>query len=56
MSKGFFDGHGQAPTKALTNTRRFALGAILVYQLVILYRFNNGLDVNRGPKAFIKAA
>jgi hypothetical protein len=54
--KGIFDGHGQVPTKGLTNTRRFALGAIFVYQLAVLYRFDHGLDLNIGLKAFIKAA
>jgi Transposase DDE domain len=54
--KGIFDGHGQVPTKGLCNTRRFALGAILVYQLAALYRFQNGLDLNVGLKAFLKAA
>ncbi len=54
--KGIFDGHGQVPTKGLTNTQRFALGAIFVYQLALLYRFNHGLDLNVGLKAFIKAA
>lgn len=54
--KGIFDGHGQVPTKGLTNTRRFALGAIFVYQLALLYRFQNGMDLNIGLKAFLKAA
>ena len=54
--KGIFDSHGQVPTKGLINTRRFALGAILVYQLALLYRFQNGLDLNLGLKAFLKAA
>jgi len=54
--KGIFDGHGQVPTKGLVNTRRFALGAIFVYQLALLYRFQHGLDLNIGLKAFIKAA
>jgi len=54
--KGIFDSHGQVPTKGLVNTRRFALGAILVYQLALLYRFQNGLDLNIGLKAFLKAA
>jgi len=54
--KGIFDGHGQVPTKGLVNTRRFALGAIFVYQLAILYRFENGLSLNVGLKAFLKAA
>lgn len=54
--KGIFDAHGQVPTKGLANTRRFALGAIFVYQLALLYRFQHGLDLNVGLKAFLKAA
>ena len=54
--KGIFDAHGQVSTKGLVNTQRFALGAILVYQLALLYRFQNGLDLNIGLKAFLKAA
>jgi plasmid stabilization system protein ParE len=54
--KGIFDGHGQVPTKGLVNTRRFALGAIFVYQLALLYRFQHGLELNLGLKAFLKAA
>jgi len=53
--KGIFDGHGQVPTKGLLNTQRFALGAIFVYQLALLYRFQHRLDLNIGLKAFIKA-
>lgn len=53
--KGIFDGHGQVPTKGLINTRRFALGAIFVYQLALLYRFEHGLDLRVGLKAFLKA-
>jgi hypothetical protein len=54
--KGMFDGHGQVPTKGLTNTRRFVLGAILVYQLLVWYRFEHGLDLRVGLKACLKAA
>jgi hypothetical protein len=54
--KGIFDGHGQVPTKGLVNTRRFALGAIFVYQLALLYRFEHGLGLRVGLKAFLKAA
>jgi len=54
--KGLFDGHGQVPTKGLTNTRRFALGAVLVYQLLVWYRFEHGLDLRVGLKACLKAA
>src|SRR5437764_924438 len=43
--KGIFDGHGQVPTKGLIATQRFALGAIFVYQLALLYRFEHDLDL-----------
>jgi hypothetical protein len=54
--KGIFDGHGQVPTKGLLNTQRFVLGAIFVYQLALLYRYENGLGLRVGLKAFLKAA
>jgi len=54
--KGIFDAHGQVPTKGLINTQRFALGAIFVYQIALLYRFENGLDLRIGLKHFLKAA
>ncbi|MGZ3611328.1 MAG: transposase [Ktedonobacteraceae bacterium] len=54
--KGIFDGHGQVPTKGLVATQRFALGAILVYQLALWYRFEHDLELCVGLKAFLKAA
>lgn len=54
--KGIFGGHAQVPTKGLVATRRFALGAIFVYQLALLYRHEHGLVLNVGLKAFLKAA
>ena len=54
--KGIFDAHGQVPTKGLINTRRFALGAVLVYQLTLWYRYEHGLDLRVGLKPFLKAA
>ena len=54
--KGIFDAHGQVPTKGKANTQRFALSAVFVYQLALLYRFENGLDLRVGLKPFIKAA
>ena len=53
---GIFDGHGQVPTKGLTNTRRFALGAIFVYQLTLWYRHEHDMDLRTGLKPFLKAA
>ena len=54
--KGIFNAHAQVPTKGLINTRRFALGAILVYQLALWYRFEHGLDLRVGLKPFLKAS
>ena len=54
--KGIFQAHGQAEgTRGLVNTRRFALGAILVYKLALLYRFEHGLSLHVGLKAFMQA-
>jgi hypothetical protein len=55
-SKGIFDGHGQVPTKGLLATQCFALGAVFVYQLALLYRFEHDLPLCVGLKAFLKAA
>lgn len=54
--KGIFDVHGQVPTKGLVNTRRFALGAVFVYQLTLWYRHEHDLDLRVGLKPFLKAA
>ncbi len=53
--KGIFAAHGQVPTRGLISTRRFALGAIFVYQLALLYRFEHSLSLNVGLKAFMQA-
>ena len=54
--KGMFDVHGQVPTKGLTATRRFALGAVFVYQLTLWYRYEHDMDLRVGLKPFLKAA
>jgi hypothetical protein len=54
--KGLFDWHGQVPTKGLLATKRLVLGAIFVYQLALWYRFEHHLPLNKGLKAFLKAA
>ena len=56
LFKGIFDVQGSVPTKGLRNTQRFALGAVLVYQLTLWYRFEHDLDLRTGLKAFLKAA
>ncbi|MDP8922178.1 MAG: transposase, partial [Chloroflexota bacterium] len=54
--KGIFDAHGPVPTRGLVRTRRFAPGAIFLYQLALLYRFEHQQDLRSGLKAFLKAA
>jgi hypothetical protein len=54
--KGIVAVHGQVPTKGLVHTRRFALGAVFVYQLTRWYRQEQGLDLRVGLKPFLKAA
>jgi hypothetical protein len=54
--KGIFDCGGQVPTRGLLATRRYVLGAVLVYQLTLLHRFEHGGDLRVGLKAFLKAA
>lgn len=54
--KSIFGVHGAVPTRGLPATRRFALGAILVYQLTLLHRYLIGADLRLGLKAFLKAA
>ena len=44
------------PTRGLIRTQRFALGAVFLYQLTLLYRFEHRLDLRVGLKAFLKAA
>jgi hypothetical protein len=52
-----FDAHGPVPTKGWADTARFALGAVLVYQLALLHRHDERhSDANRGLKAFLRAA
>ncbi len=54
--KAIFDVHGPVPTRGWQATRRFALGAILLYQLTLWLRFEDGLDLRTGLKAYLKAA
>ncbi len=53
--KAIFDVHGPVPTRGLTNTRRFALGAVLVYQLTLWHRHEHGLDLRVGLDPFLES-
>jgi hypothetical protein len=52
--KSIFDCRGQVPTRGLLATRRFVLGAVLVYQLALLHRFETGAACVRASNPFSK--
>jgi hypothetical protein len=54
--KAIFDCGGQVPTKGRVATRRFALGAVFVYQLALLYRFETRGPLRAGLKPLLQAA
>lgn len=54
--KAIFEGHEQVPTQGLTATRRYALGAVLVYQLALWQRHLRGLPLRKGMKSFLRSA
>lgn len=57
--KALFDAYGSVPTKGEADTARFALGAVLVYQMALLHRHEDTQrcsETNRGLKAFLRAA
>jgi len=54
--KGIFSAHDQIQTKGEINTKRWALGSVLVYQIALLYRHERKLPLRQGLKPFLKAA
>jgi hypothetical protein len=54
--KAIFGLHGPVPTRGRQATCGWALGAVFVYQLMLLERFQRGADLRVGLKAFLKAA
>lgn len=56
LFKNIFEWKGQVPVKGLNRVRLIVLGAILLYQLVLLYQFQAGLPLAKGIKALLRAA
>lgn len=56
LVKDAFGFHGTVPTTGRLATRRWVLGAIFVYQIALWYRHEQGLPLNIGMKAFLRAA
>lgn len=53
--KSIFDSHCDVLTRGKTATTRFALSAVLVYQLALWARHELCLPLNQGMKAFLRA-
>ena len=56
LFKNVFEWGGQVPVKGLNRTRLIVLGAILVYQLVLLFQLEHHLPLGRGVKPLLRAA
>lgn len=56
LFKNVFDWNGHVPVKGLRRTQLIVLGAVLVYQLVLLYQFENMRPLGRGVKPLLRAA
>jgi hypothetical protein len=56
LFKNVFEWSGQVPVKGLRRTRLLVLGAVLLYQLVLLYQFQYRKPLGIGVKALLRAA
>ncbi|BCM88469.1 hypothetical protein IAD21_05437 [Abditibacteriota bacterium] len=53
--KTLFDAHRPVPTKGLSHTQNWALGAVLSYQLLLFHRHKHNLPLRTGLKHALKA-
>jgi hypothetical protein len=56
LFKNIFEWSGQVPVKGLLRTQLIVLGAVLLYQMALLYQFKNQKDIGRGIKPLLRAA
>jgi hypothetical protein len=56
LFKNVFEWRVKMPVKGLRKTQLLALGAIFIYQLVLLYQHEQGKAVGKGIKALLRAA
>ena len=56
LFKSVFDLHENVPVKGLQRTSLILLAAVFLYQIVLLYQFENGLPIGRGIKPLLRAA
>jgi hypothetical protein len=56
LFKNVFEWRGQVPVKGLRRTQLIVLGALLLYQLVLLHQFEHGKPLGQGIKPLLRAA
>lgn len=56
LFKNVFEWRGQVPVRGLKRTQLIVLGAVLLYQLVLLYQFEHRKPLGRGIKPLLRAA
>ncbi len=56
LFKNVFEWRGQVPVKGLQRTQLIVLGAVLLYQLVLLHQFEHGKPLGQGIKPLLRAA
>jgi hypothetical protein len=55
LFKNVFEWGGQVPVKGLKRTQLIVLGAVLLYQLALLYQFEHGKPLAQGIKPLLRA-
>ena len=56
LFKNVFEWGGQVPVKGLKRTQLIVLGAVLLFQLVLLHQFEHGQPLGQGIKPLLRAA
>jgi len=56
LFKNVFEWGGQVPVKGLRRTQLIVLGAVLLYQMVLLFQFEHHIPLGKGIKPFLRAA
>ena len=56
LFKNVFEWRGPVPIKGLRRTQLIVLGAVLLYQLVLLYQFEHDMPLGKGIKPLLRAA
>ena len=56
LFKNVFEWGGQVPVKGLKRIQLIVLGAVLLYQLVLLFQFEHGNPLGQGVKPLLRAA